>query len=222
MSWNIRDLGKSKYEKDTIIPEIANVMIESKADIIAIQEVVLNSYGDSCIIQLSKILGYNYAISGRTSGDGAERYAFIYHKDIKLDTSYLERSLSDSIGREPFVAHFTYYCKELIIRQVHLVPPSKNPANEVKKLYYYKDGIICGDFNLTDLSVIFEPLFTHFKSPLLGQATTLKMDSSISTNSYDHFLVDNDIKVNYQSVFDYKHKWLRRSLSDHLPIIIIL
>lgn len=222
MSWNIRDLGKSKYEKDTIIPAIANVMIESKADIIAVQEVVLSSYGDSCIIQLSRILGYNYVISGRTSGDGAERYAFLYNKNIRLDTSYLERNLSDSIGREPFVGHFEYYCRELVIRQVHLVPPSKNPANEVRKLYYYKDGIVCGDFNLTDLSVVFEPLFRYYKSPLLGQGTTLKVDDSVSTNSYDHFLVDDNIKVNHQYVFNYKYRWMRRNLSDHLPIIIIL
>jgi len=222
MSWNIRDLGKAKYERDTIIPAIANVMLESKADIIAIQEVVLNSYGDSCVIQLSKILNFNYTISNRTSGNGAERYAYLYRKDIKLDTSYLEPELSDVIDREPFVANFNYYCRKLVIRQVHLVPSSKNPANEVRQLYYYKDGIICGDFNLTDLSVVYEPLYIYFNSPLLGQPTTLKMDGTISTNSYDHFLVDDDIKVNYQYVFDYKYKWSRRSLSDHLPIIIIL
>jgi len=222
MSWNIRDLGKAKYERDTILPAIANVMIESKADIIAIQEVVLNSYGDSCIIQLSKILNFDYVISARTSGDAAERYAFIYRKDIILDTSYLEAGLADVITREPFVGHFTYNCRELVIRQVHLVPPSKNPAAEVRQLYYYKDGIVCGEFNLTDLSVVYEPLFSYFKSPLLGQGTTLKMDDAVSTNSYDHFLVDDDIKVNHQYVFNYKYKWVRRSLSDHLPIIIIL
>jgi endonuclease/exonuclease/phosphatase family metal-dependent hydrolase len=221
MSWNIRDLGKAKYERDTIIPAIANVMIESKADIIAVQEVVLNSYGDSCIIQLANILKYNYVISARTSGDAAERYAYIYRKDIKLDTSYLESRLADLITREPFVAHFTYNCRELVIRQVHLVPPSKNPAAEVRHLYYYKDGIICGDFNLTDLSDVYTPFYSYFKSPLLGQPTTLKMDGGISTNSYDHFLVDDNIKVNHQYVFDYKYV-SRRSLSDHLPIIIIL
>jgi endonuclease/exonuclease/phosphatase family metal-dependent hydrolase len=222
MSWNIQNLGETKFKRDTTITAIGNVMIESKADIIAIQEVVLNSYGDSCIIKLSKILKYNYVISGRTSGDGAERYAFLYRKDITLDTSYLESNLASVIGREPFVGHFTYNCRELVIRQVHLVPASKNPATEVKQLYYYKDGIICGDFNLTDLSVVYEPLFSYFKSPLLGQGTTLKMDDSVSTNSYDHFLVDDDIKINHQYVFNYKYKWVRRSLSDHLPIVIIL
>jgi endonuclease/exonuclease/phosphatase family metal-dependent hydrolase len=222
MSWNIRDLGKAKYERDTIIPAIANVMLESKADIIAIQEIVLSSYGDSCVIQLSNILNFNYTISNRTSGDGAERYAYLYRKDITLDTSYLESELSDVISREPFVAHFNYYCRELVIRQVHLVPSSKNPAAEVKQLYYYKDGIICGDFNLTDLSVVYEPLYEYFSSPLLGQPTTLKMDGTISTNSYDHFLVDDDIKINHYYVFDYKYDWFRRGLSDHLPIVIVL
>ena len=60
MSWNIQNLGEAKFKRDTIVPAIADVMIQSKADIIAIQELVLNKYGDSCIIQIANILNYKY------------------------------------------------------------------------------------------------------------------------------------------------------------------
>jgi deoxyribonuclease-1-like protein len=222
MSWNIQNLGESKFKKDTIVPAIADVMIQSKADIIAIQELVLNNYGDSCIIQLANILKYDYVISDRTSGKGSERYAYLYSKEIKLDSAYLDESLADSIDREPFIAHFTYMCKKIVIRQVHLVPASKNPQYEVSQLYKYKDGIICGDFNLTSNHLIYIPLLTYFQCPLKGLPTTFKTDGSISKNSYDHFFVEKGIKINHSEVFDFNYGGDRRSLSDHLPILIIL
>ena len=222
MSWNIQDLGKAKYQKDTIIPAIANVMIDSKADIIAIQEVVVNSYGDSCIIQLAKLLKYNYIISDRTTGDGVERYAYLYNKDILLNYATLDIVLEDVINREPYIASFKYNCKNILIRQVHIVPNNKNPQQEIAQLYNYKSDIICGDFNLTDKHLIYIPLLSNFNSPLYGLPTTLKTDGTISENSYDHFLVDKKIKVNYQYVYDYTYHGNRKLLSDHLPIIIIL
>ncbi len=222
MSWNIQNLGEAKFKRDTIIPAIAEVMIQSKADIIAIQELVLSKYGDSCIIQLANILKYDYIISDRTSGKGAERYAYLYNKDIKLDSAYLDESLADSIDREPYVANFTYNCKKIVIRQVHIVPASKNPQYEVSKLYKYNDGIICGDFNLTSKHLIYIPLLTYFQCPLKGLPTTFKTDGSISNNSYDHFFVEKGLKINHSEVFDYKYDGDRRSLSDHLPILIII
>ena len=222
MSWNIQNLGESKFKKDTIVPAIADVMIQSKADIIAIQELVLSKYGDSCIIQLANILKYDYIISDRTSGSGSERYAYIYNKEIKLDSAYLDESLADSINREPFIAHFTYMCKKITIRQVHLVPASKNPQYEVSQLHKYKDGVICGDFNLTSNHLIYIPLLTYFQCPLKGLPTTFKTDGSISKNSYDHFFVEKGIKINHSEVFDFNYDGDRRSLSDHLPILIIL
>ena len=222
MSWNIQYLGESKFKKDTIVPAIGDVMVQSKADIIAIQELVTKKYGDSCIIQLANILDYNYVISNKTSGRGTERYAYLYSKEIKLDTAYLDMTLGDSINREPYIAHFTYFCKEIIIRQVHLVPASKHPQEEIKHLYKYKDGILCGDFNLTAKHSIYIPLLTYFQCPLIGEPTTFKRDGSVSDNSYDHFFVEKGIKINHSEVFKFEYKYDKRKLSDHLPIIIIL
>jgi len=77
LSWNIQNLGETKYKKDSVISQLSSVIKSSKADIIAIQEVVTGSYGDSCIIKISKNIDYNYVISTRTTGDGSERYAFL-------------------------------------------------------------------------------------------------------------------------------------------------
>lgn len=222
LSWNIQNLGETKYKKDSVISQISQVIKSSSADIVAIQEVVTGTYGDSCIIKIAKKLDYNYTISKRTTGDGSERYAFLFRKKITLNWSKLDEALQDSIDREPFMASFKVDGKDIIIRQVHLVPTNKNPQTEVQKLYKYKDGIICGDFNLTCKHLIYIPLLTHFNSPLCGLGTSLKRDGSVSLNNYDHFLISKIYKISESKVFLYSYAGNRNILSDHLPILIKL
>lgn len=222
LSWNIQNLGETKFKRDSVINQISTVIKSSRADVIAIQEVVTGPYGDSCILKISKIINYNYTISQKTTGDGSERYAFLYNKKIKLNWSKLDVTLQDSIDREPFVASFRINKKEHIIRQVHLVPTNKTPQKEVEDLYCYKDGIICGDFNLTCNHLIYVPLKTYFSMPLCGKGTSLKRDGTVSENNYDHFLVDKKYKIVESKVYIYSYKGNRNVLSDHLPIIIKL
>jgi len=223
MSWNIQNLGQVKFKRDTIVPQIANVMKSSGADIIAIQEVVTSRYGDSCVILLSKLLDYNYIISEKTTGSGSERYAFLWRKDIKLNWANLDKDLESVIDREPFIASFNFKNKNIIIRQVHIVPITKNPKKEIKHLYRYKDGIICGDFNLSCKDPIYTPLLSSFNvSSFCGKGTSLKRDGTISLNNYDHFFIGKEYKVKETKIYFYDYKWNRNFLSDHLPIILIL
>lgn len=222
LSWNIQNLGETKFKRDSVINQISTVIKSSGADVIAIQEVVTGPYGDSCILKIAKIINYNYTISQKTTGNGSERYAFLYKKNIKLNWSKLDVTLQDSINREPFVASFRINKKEHIIRQVHLVPTNKTPQKEVEDLYCYKDGIICGDFNLTCNHLIYVPLKTYFSMPLCGKGTSLKRDGTVSENNYDHFLVDKKYKIVESKVYIYSYKGNRNVLSDHLPIIIKL
>lgn len=222
LSWNIQNLGETKFKRDSVINQISTVIKSSGADVIAIQEVVTGPYGDSCILKIAKIINYNYTISQKTTGNGSERYAFLYKKNIKLNWSKLDVTLQDSIDREPFVASFRINKKEHIIRQVHLVPTNKTPQKEVEDLYCYKDGIICGDFNLTCNHLIYVPLKTYFSMPLCGKGTSLKRDGTVSENNYDHFLVDKKYKIVESKVYIYSYKGNRNVLSDHLPIIIKL
>jgi endonuclease/exonuclease/phosphatase family metal-dependent hydrolase len=222
LSWNIQNLGETKFKRDSVINQISTVIKSSGADVIAIQEVVTGPYGDSCILKIAKIINYNYTISQKTTGNGSERYAFLYKKNIKLNWSKLDVTLQDSIDREPFVSSFRINKKEHIIRQVHLVPTNKTPQKEVEDLYCYKDGIICGDFNLTCNHLIYVPLKTYFSMPLCGKGTSLKRDGTVSENNYDHFLVDKKYKILESKVYIYSYKGNRNVLSDHLPIIIKL
>jgi deoxyribonuclease-1-like protein len=222
LSWNIQNLGETKYKKDSIINQISKVIKSSGADLVSIQEVVTGPYGDSCIIKISNLINYNYTISKKTTGDGSERYAFLYKKNIKLNWSNLDTTLQDSLNREPFVASFRYKKKDIIIRQVHLVPTNKIPQKEVEKLYCYNDGIICGDFNLTCNHLIFIPILKNFNSPLCGKGTSLKRDGTVSENNYDHFLVQKKYKIVESKVYLYPYIGNRNTLSDHLPIFIKL
>jgi endonuclease/exonuclease/phosphatase family metal-dependent hydrolase len=222
LSWNIQNLGETKFKRDSVINQISTVIKSSGADVIAIQEVVTGPYGDSCILKIAKIINYNYTISQKTTGNGSERYAFLYNKKIKLNWSKLDITLQDSIDREPFMASFKINKKDIIIRQVHLVPTNKTPQKEVEDLYLYKDGIICGDFNLTCNHLIFIPLQTYFNMPLCGKGTSLKRDGTVSENNYDHFLVDKKYKITESKVYIYSYKGNKNTLSDHLPILIKL
>ena len=220
LSWNIQNLGETKYKKDSVVTQISNVIKSSHADVIAIQEVVTSNYGDSCVNKIAKLIDYNYVISNRTTGGGSERYAFLYRKTITLNWARLDTLLQDSLDREPFIGSFKIKKKDITIRQVHLVPKSKNPQKEVEDLYCYKDGIICGDFNLTCKHLIYIPMLTYFNSPLCGLGTSLKRDGTISDNNYDHFFVDKKYQILSSKVYLYKYKGNRNLLSDHLPILI--
>lgn len=224
MSWNIQNLGETKFKKDSVLIKISQVIKSSNADIVSVQELVTSNWGDSCIIKLSKLLNFNYSISKKTTGDGSERYAFLYKKHIKPIKTYLETSLQDSIDREPFTGIFDINGKQLTIRQVHLVPATKNPQYEVSKLYCFNKScdIICGDFNLTSKHLIYVPILVYKNSPLSGQKTTLKRDGSVSENNFDHFLVSKSIIIKSSKVYIYPFKGNRNLLSDHLPILLTL
>jgi len=219
MSWNIQNLGETKYKRDTIIPQIAGVIKSSDVEIVAIQELVTSSWGDSCIIQLAKILDWNYTISDRTTGSGSERYAYLFQKKIKLNWARLDSTKSDMIDREPYIASFRYSKRTIIIRQIHIVPASKRPENEIKRLDYI-DGIICGDFNLSCNNQVFSKIKINFNSPICGKSTSLKRNGELSENNYDHFFVSKEYTILSSRVYFYPYSGNRNQLSDHLPIIL--
>lgn len=222
MSWNIQYLGESKFKKDTIIPVIIDVMKKSEADIIAIQELVTNKYGDSCIIQIADELNYNYIISNKTTGKGTERYAYLWNKMYKLNYAHLDTTLESTINREPYIANFSYKCNlsnNFTIRQIHTIPSSKNPAKEIIQLKKYHDGIICGDFNLHTKNMLYINFLSQFTMPLAGVPTTLTRNNQ-PINPYDAFIVSKNITIKGAFVFNYDYKYNRNKISDHLPIII--
>ena len=221
MSWNIQNLGQSKFKNDSIMGTICITIAMQKPDVVAIQEVSTSKWGDSAIIKIAKRINYNYVISNKTTGEGSERYAFIYPKTTLLLKAELDTTLQDSIDREPYIGQFKVKKKLLIVRTIHTVPDSKNPQYEISKLYKYNEGIICGDFNLTDEHLIYIPLLKKYNSPLKSLQTSLHRDGSLN-KSYDHFLIDKKYIVNTSYVYLYPYIGNRNKVSDHLPIILKL
>lgn len=111
ISWNIQNFGKSKSES-----EIFYISTKVKDfDIVAIQEVSTSDFGSQAVTKLDDYLDktgskWDYVISDKTTGDGSERYAYLYKTSrVKLkEKPSLEKFLQDSINREPFKAIFIF------------------------------------------------------------------------------------------------------------------
>ena len=236
ISWNIQNLGKSKMSNDTIMLFISEI-VESY-DIVAIQEVSVSEFGSQVIARLDDILdrsgtSWDYVISNPTSGEGSERYAYLFKKDkVKLVGHSLEVSLASVVDREPFIGRFLFDGDEYILGNVHLVPIGKNPSLEVKELaslgkkYKDKKFILMGDFNLAESDGAFDMIKGWSVSVLKRERTSLKMKegSDWLNEEYDNFFVSKGVKVGSSGVLHFykRFKELRsaRRVSDHCPIFI--
>lgn len=237
VSWNIQNFGKSKSD-DEIFYISTKI---KKFDIVAIQEVSTSNFGSQAIAKLDDYLDktgskWDYVVSDKTTGNGSERYAYLYKTSrVKLkEKPSLEKSLQDSINREPFKAVFIFRGKEFYLFNIHLVPKDKNPQDEAKKLSelpkIYKDKriIIMGDFNLPGNHSGFDGLRKLGLKVGLSKKTSLKSKESDNPMNmeYDNFFVSNNIKLVESDVIyfykDFKTLKEARSISDHCPIYCIV
>ena len=179
---------------------------------------------------------WDYVISNSTSGDGSERYAFLFKKNrVKLkEKAQLEMSLSEVMNREPFRAIFIFKNIEYYFFNLHLVPTDKHPQIEVNKLevlttlYTGKRIIMLGDFNLSQSDNSFNSLKSKgFIASLINKKTSLKMkpvSGKILNMEYDNFFISSQIKFKNSSVIyffeDFKDLQSARKISDHCPIKI--
>jgi len=143
LSWNIRDLGKSK--DDTEIQFMAQLIHDY--DIIAIQEIVAGYGGSQAVARLADAMNrkggnWDYRISDPTKSSPyqKERYAYIWNrKKIKLvGRPWLEADLADLITREPYLARFQLLKTKqtFIVLNFHSIPYNKQPEQEAKYLKY--------------------------------------------------------------------------------------
>ena len=88
VSWNIQNFGRSKMSNDSVMVFISEVV--KGYDIVAIQEVSVSEFGSQAVAKLDDLLdrsgtSWDYIISDATSGEGSERYAYLFKKDrVKL------------------------------------------------------------------------------------------------------------------------------------------
>lgn len=249
LSWNLYNFGKSKDAQE--IEYIAKKLKEY--DIVAIQEVSTSLYGIRAVGKLAEELNrtgskWEYKISEPTSGDGKERYAYLWKtatKDAKisLKKDWLEESIEAKVDREPYMARFEISSKKgktkntVLMASFHAVPTSKDPENEIVFLEeipnrYKTDNIlIMGDFNLSGKHEAFDGLRERsFVEAFKGQKTSLRMkekDGSPLNKEYDNVFVETrafvikkaDVIHFYK---DYKSLKEARYISDHIPLWVEL
>ena len=238
-SWNIANLGGSQH--DTIIAIIANTI--KQTDILCIQEVIASYKGPQAVAKLldelkRKGADWDCSISEPTTGNGTERYAYLWKKSsVKLlGKPWLEIALQDSINREPYLARFISNRDTILIASFHAVPKSKNPAYENAQLYildslYEKDHLlILGDFNSTTDNDGFNSLYKRELKPTLSnQKTTIKMEPHPETkerlaNEYDNIFYEKDELTLIQSgaidftILYQPYLQAARKISDHIPV----
>lgn len=249
LSWNLYNFGKSKdaQEIEYIAKQLKNY------DIVAIQEVSTSLYGIRAVAKLADQLNrtgskWEYKISEPTSGNGKERYAYVWktatkNAKISLKKDWLEESIEAKVDREPYMARFEINFKKdkttntVLIGSFHAVPKSKDPEKEIVFLEeipnrYRTDNIlILGDFNLDGKHEAFDVLRNRsFVAAFKGQKTSLRMkekDGNPLNEEYDNIFVETrafDIKKAEVIHFykDYNSLKDARYISDHIPLWVEL
>lgn len=238
MTWNAFNFGKSKSET-----EIAFFAKQMKSfDLVTIQEVSTGNYGAKAVAALVDELNrtgakWDYVISDGTSGEGSERYAYLWKTSkVKLKgNAWLESSLENEIDREPFMARFQIRDESVLLASFHAVPTGKNPETECELLVrlngkYPEDHImIMGDFNLSEKSEAFDELKKNgFEPAVTQQKTSLKMkvsDDEHLANEYDNiFFESKPIHKISSGVIDFSKEFSSlkdaRTISDHIPVYL--
>lgn len=237
VSWNIRDMGKSKNTKE--ISYIADQL--KKFDVVAIQEVVSGNGGAQSVARLAHELNrtgnkWDYSISDPTKSSPyiSERYAYLW-KSSKIDIvgkAKLDKYYDEQIEREPYIINFKYNDLSFTLLSYHALPKSKEPEKEIKffenysNIYSKYELFFLGDFNLPSNHLVFDILKdADFTTIMKGQKTSLKLScvNSCLSQPYDHiFFNKKSIKILDSGVIhfykDFEDIKAARKISDHIPI----
>ncbi|WP_245723958.1 endonuclease/exonuclease/phosphatase family protein [Pedobacter steynii] len=242
VSWNLKDMGKSK--SDAVIEIIAKTL--SAYDIVAIQEIVAGPGGAQAVARLADELNrkgtkWEYEVSEVTSGYSAykaERYAFLWKsaRVSRVGKGWLERQYGSEIEREPFYGRFRLGRQNLTLVNYHAITKSQQPEREVKYFKFlpalYPDDqlVFCGDFNLPQSHSVFNPLRSMGYIPvLIRQKTTLRqrcLNEDCLASEFDNFYFrPAGIRLKVAGVIHF-YRLLpdlaqSRKVSDHIPIFAV-
>ncbi len=242
VTWNLYNLGRTKNDE-----EIAFMAEQLRDfDIVAIQEIVTSPPGAQAVARLDAALDrrgfqWDYRLSDPTTGNGTERYAFLWKPSrVRLvGQAWLERSLADPVDREPYLARFEQRSsgRRFLVANLHAVPTSKDPEREIILLdtlhqQYLNDHlIIAGDFNLDEDDEAWDPLRAlGYAQVLDDQPTSLRRkrrdepDGHLA-NEYDNiFYESGPLRATRSGIVDFTTSFetLReaRRISDHLPVFM--
>lgn len=242
VTWNLYNFGRSKDDEE--IAFIARQLRDY--DVVAIQEVSTTAPGAQAVARLDAELDrtgfqWDYRISDPTTGDGSERYAFLWKPSrVRLvGRAWLEPTLADAIDREPYCARFEQRStgQQFLVASLHAVPRSKDPEREVVLLdelhrQYERDHvIILGDFNLDEDDEAFDELRTlGYAHVLDDQPTSLRRKrrdepNGHLANEYDNIFYEaTPLRTARVGIVDFTTAFgtlkEARRISDHLPVFM--
>lgn len=242
VTWNLFNLGRTKNDE-----EIAFMAEQLRdVDVVAIQEIVTSPPGAQAVARLDAALDrtgfqWDYRLSDPTTGDGSERYAFLWKPSrVRLvGQAWLEPALADPIDREPYMARFEHRAsgQRFLVANLHAVPRSKDPEREVALLdtlhHLYEDDhlILLGDFNLDEDHEAWDPLRNlGYAQVLDDQPTSLRMKrrdgaNGHLANEYDNIFYETDpLHAAEAGIIDFTTSFetlkQARTISDHLPVFM--
>jgi deoxyribonuclease-1-like protein len=244
LSWNIRDLGKSKDDQEIL--QIAKII--NPFDLIAIQEVVAKDPAGAqavakIVAELNRMgSAWDYSISDPTNSPSvfmSERYAFIWKKSkLKLlEKPFLDEKLKDTIYREPYIGKFKLKkdLNNFYVINYHSRKYNDNPEEEIiffdkyPKRLKSNNILIAGDFNLNEKHSVWNSLYElGFKSAIQDSPTTLKtkckngiyLNHSIDNIYFDNKNISTINSGRVDFVMHCDNLEQARFLSDHLPVFL--
>lgn len=239
ISWNLYNFSSNKSAQ--AMQQIVQILQDY--DLVALQEITTSGAGAQAVADLALRLNetgskWDYIISDPTTGDGSERYAFLWKtKHIsRLGKAFLSnaKGLSNSLDREPYIGKFGIGNHIITVANFHAVPATKQPQKEVVQLPNLHDAygsigalIIAGDFNLSEKHLAFTALKSMgYEAVLHNQKTSIKLvnlEGEYLSQEYDNiFYETRDFKLLQSGVVDFVKNESDlsavRELSDHLPV----
>ncbi|MEZ4829609.1 MAG: endonuclease/exonuclease/phosphatase family protein [Bacteroidia bacterium] len=247
LTWNIRDLGRTKDEEE--ISAIVSVL--RNHDLVAIQEVVAKDpAGAQAVAKIADLLNrtgskWDYIISDPSvspSPQMSERYAFLWKtaRIKRLADPFADSDLAGKCVRPPYIGKFQIIAsgKTFFLVNVHARRFDQGPEEEIQYFSQYPGRlktpavIIAGDFNLDEKHKVWQPLYDlGYRSALSGSPTTLKQTCTPAGN-YLNYAIDNIYfpsgifhfkeagRVDFVTTCD--HLETARGISDHLPVFLVV
>lgn len=240
ISWNLKCMGATKDDME--IRFIAQTI--RHADVVAIQEVVVNPAGAQALARLALELNtmgaaWDYVVSDPTcsSPHRTERYAYLWKKSkVKLvGRPWLEGNYKQQIDREPFLATFEAKGKQFTMVNYHSITKKHQPETEIKYFRFFPETysdlklIFVGDFNLPQSHSVFGPLKRMGYAPaLVNQKTTLRqkcLSDGCLASEYDNiFYFKSHLNIIETGVLHFYRQFETlkeaQSISDHVPVYI--
>ena len=239
-SFNILRLGD-----DTNKNLVKTAQIIAPFDIIGLVEVIHKDGVENLVKVLNKETKekWEYHISpyGVGSRKHKEFFAYVYKKNkvkfIKSEGFY--KNGKSTLLREPYGATFKINKFDFTFVLVHTIygkdEASRKAENfKMVKVYDYfqdrdkreKDIIIAGDFNLYALDESFKPLLKH--KDVLDTSIKTTLSPRGRANSYDNMFLSTKYTQEFTGVsgaIDFaegNYAEMRKTISDHLPIFIVV